>query len=271
MTAQQKLQDRINKNFHICVGLDTDTAKIPPHLLRSSNPVLEFNKVIIENTFREAAAYKINFAFYEKDGLSGIENLIKTREMIPGDLLVIGDAKRGDIGNTSSMYAKFIYDELKFDAVTLHPYMGYDSVQPFLDYGEKLNFILGLTSNKSSNDFEKLELAGGKLLYMKVIEKINEWNSNKNCGIVYGATNLEDLKNDVSLFGDLPVLLPGVGIQGGSLEDVTKLFVENGRNNFIINISRALIYADDTLQFGQVVKNYITTHSEAIQKIIEHN
>ncbi len=269
MTALKKLKNKIDKNLHICVGLDTDTAKIPRHLLRSADPVLEFNKIIIENTYEFTSAYKINFAFYEKLGAKGFEYLSQTRKLIPPDTLAIADAKRGDIGNTSQMYAKAVFDELKFDAVTLSPYMGFDSIQPFLAYKDKLNFILVLTSNKGAEDFEKTKLEDGKFLYQKVLEKIKEWNTEENCGIVYGATNSEELKKDILLFDDLPVLLPGVGAQGGNLEELTKQFISNNRKNFLINISRALLYLNSTPKFGYAVRNYILSQSEKIRQIIE--
>ena len=142
MTAQEKLNNRLKDNLHICVGLDTDETKIPNHLKTSNNPTLEFNKIIIDKTFDSVAAYKINLAFYESSGTKGLDTMMETIEYIPYDTLIIGDAKRGDIGNTSKMYAKSIFEEFKFDAVTLHPYMGSDSLSPFLEYKDKINFIL---------------------------------------------------------------------------------------------------------------------------------
>ena len=179
MTAQEKLKKRTDQNFHICVGLDTDINKLPHHLKDNKNPVLEFNKIIIDSTYKTAAAYKINYAFYEKDGLAGIKNLEKTLKYIPDDILTIADAKRGDIGNTSKMYAGSVFENLNFDAVTVNPYMGIDSVQPFLEFNDKLVYILALTSNKSADDFEKLELTDGTFVFQKVIEKVNEWGPNK--------------------------------------------------------------------------------------------
>ena len=207
MTAQEKLNMRISNGYHICVGLDTDKSKIPQHLSADRNGVLEFNKSIIESTYDIAAAYKINFAFYEEAGPEGMEMLTKTLEIIPDDILVIGDAKRGDIGNTSQMYAKSLFDHYNLDASTLSPYMGRDSLQPFLDYKDKLNFILALTSNSGSQDFEKLELTSGKKVYQEVIEKINSWNSSRNCGIVFGATNLEELKVNIAMVFTLIAML----------------------------------------------------------------
>jgi orotidine-5'-phosphate decarboxylase len=242
MTAQEKISNRISSGYHICVGLDSDIKKIPKSLLKHSNPILEFNKTIIENTYEEAAAYKINFAFYEKDGSRGFDTIHQTLELIPKNILIIADAKRGDIGNTSEMYAQSIFDYFGFDAVTLHPYMGFDSLSPFIGYKNKLNFILALTSNSGAMDFEKQKLDNGKFLYQQVIEKVHDWNINQNCGIVFGATNIDELKNNIDSFKSMPVLLPGVGAQGGSLEEVTRTFSSRKNMNFMINISRALIY-----------------------------
>jgi len=267
MTAQQKLQQKINQNLHICVGLDTDLKKIPDHLKNVSNPIVEFNKVIIENTYKEAAAYKINFAFYEKDGAKGIDNLYKTLELIPDDVLTIADAKRGDIGNTSRMYAESIYNHFNFDSVTLHPYMGFDSLSPFFDYKDKINFILALTSNKGSEDFEKLKLPDGKFLFQKVIEKVVDWNKNLNCGIVFGATNSSELRENVSNIKNLPVLLPGIGAQGGSIEEVVTIFNENNSNQFLINISRSLIYADSSIDFAAATSKTIKDYNSLIRSL----
>ncbi len=254
MNAQQKLLTRLQKGYHICVGLDTDISKIPMYLHSEENPIVKFNRIVIDNTAEYAAAYKINFAFYEKDGAAGFENLLKTLEFIPDDVLVIADAKRGDIGNTSDMYALSVFNHFNFDAVTLNPYMGHDSLLPFLNYNDKINFILALTSNKSSTDFEKQKLTDGTFLFQKVIDNVNKWNINNNCGIVFGATNLEELKANISSFKDLFVLLPGVGAQGGSLQDVVNTFSLNNKINFLINISRSLLYIDKTTEFGKKIK-----------------
>jgi len=268
MTAQEKLQKKINSGFHVCVGLDTDINKIPKHLLGLNNPVLEFNKIVIENTCEHAAAYKINFAFYEKDGAKGFETILDTQKFIPNDVLTIADAKRGDIGNTSQMYAGSIYNYFNFDSVTLNPYMGFDSVSPFLEYQDKINFILSLTSNPSAYEFEKQKLSSGELLFQKVIQKVNEWNKNKNCGIVFGATKLDELKENINSFKDLFVLLPGIGSQGGSLEEVVPVFTQNSNKNFIINVSRSLLYADDSTNFGKSILKYIKDYNSVIKSLL---
>ncbi|MFC2133310.1 orotidine-5'-phosphate decarboxylase [Bacteroidota bacterium] len=265
MTAKDKLKRKTDQNFHICVGLDTDINKIPPYLKKSENPVLEFNRIIIDSTKDAAAAYKINYAFYEKEGLAGIRNLEETLEYIPDDILTIADAKRGDIGNTSKMYAAAVFEHLAFDAITVNPYMGIDSVLPFIEFKEKLVFILALTSNKSAEDFEKLSLSNGMYLFQKVISKVNEWNQNGNCGIVFGATNSDELKANISLFENLTVLLPGVGAQGGSLEDVVASFNDAGLADYIINVSRALLYADQSEKFGRVTRNLLNEYNHKIK------
>lgn len=268
MFAREKLKSKLCKNYHICVGLDTDIEKIPKHLLTEKDPVLEFNKIIIDNTSEYAACYKINFAFYEKFGAKGFEDLAKTLALIPKDIFVIADAKRGDIGNTSEMYAKAVFDELQFDSVTLHPYMGFDSLQPFLNYKDKINFILALTSNKGAADFEKQKMDDGRFLFQHVIEKVNCWNENKNCGIVFGATKIDELKENISSFSDLVVLLPGVGAQGGSLEEVASVFYHSKNNKFLVNISRSLLYSDNSKNFHSKVKDQINNYNRSVLSLL---
>lgn len=267
MKAIDKLKKRFDSGMHICVGLDTDINKIPEFLRDKENPILEFNKGIIEATSEYAAAYKINLAFYEKEGAKGFSELEETVKLINRDIPVIGDAKRGDIGNTSKMYAESIYNHFNFDSVTLHPYMGYDSISPFLAFEDKLNFVLALTSNKSADDFEKLKLSNGKFLYEEVIEKVNAWNSAKNCGIVFGATNPNELESAVASFKELIVLLPGVGAQGGSLEEVVETFRGSGNENFLINVSRGIIYADDSPNYSSAAKEIILDYNRKVQVI----
>jgi len=267
MTAVEKLLSKNREGKFICVGLDSDITKIPPHLKSTANPILEFNQSIINSTKNAAAAYKINFAFYEKDGGMGLKVLSDTIETIPPDILIIADAKRGDIENTSLMYAKSVFDHYKCDAVTLNPLMGKDSLEPFLDYKNKLNFVLALTSNKGAEDFEKLKLASGKFLYQYIIEKVVEWNSNNNCGLVFGATNSSELKENIHSFGSLPVLLPGVGVQGGSLKDVIVAFESAGRNNFLINISRGILYSSGGEDFAEKASEELLNFNKTIGSI----
>lgn len=268
MNALQKLIAANKINKFICVGLDTDPAKLPISIRKESNPVLEFNRRIIDATKDFTAAYKLNFAFYEAEGLNGLMNLEKTLEYIPDNIITIGDAKRGDIGNTSKKYAESIYDQLGFDSVTLHPYMGFDSVSPFLEYDHKLNFILALTSNPGADDIEKLQLSDSMFLYQKVINIVKKWNVKNNCGIVFGATKIDELKTNMSLIDELPVLLPGVGAQGGRLEDIVEVFQEKTRKNYLINISRGIIYKDSSAEFDKAANLEITKLNFSIDKIL---
>ena len=266
MTAQEKLHRQIEKNHHISVGLDTDLDKIPLFMRDEKYPLFEFNKKIIDSTQDSAAAYKINFAFYEKYGSEGIKQLEKTLEYVPEENLIIADSKRGDIGNTSRMYADSVFHHFKADAVTLHPYMGIDTVQPFIDHKDKFSFILALTSNPSSADFEKQLLNSGKPLYSEVINKVNDWNINRNCGVVFGATNPAELSENIGLLKDLVVLIPGIGAQGGDLNEIVKILKISNIDKFIVNISRALIYADSSAVFAEVCRNKLV---ELNDKILE--
>ncbi len=268
MNAQTKLKNKIDKGLHICVGLDSDINKIPPHLKELPLPVFEFNKIIIDATIEYANSYKINFAFYEKDGIEGMETLFKTINYIGKETLIIADAKRGDIGNTSKNYAESIFEYFNCDAITINPYMGLDSVKPFIAYKNKISFILGLTSNSSAVDFEKQKLTNGKFLFQEVIAKVNAWNRFNNCGLVFGATNINELTENISSFNDMPVLLPGVGAQGGSLEKTVEVFKINQKNNFIINISRGLIYINSSKSFWKYVQEKIIANTQRINALL---
>ena len=257
MTSQEKITAKNNEGKFICVGLDTDVSKIPSFLQNDTDGVFKFNQSIIEVTREFAAAYKINFAFYEQAGSEGINELERTVELIPTDILSIADAKRGDIGNTSEMYAKSIYGHFGFDAVTLHPYMGKDSLQPFLNFTDKMNYVLVLTSNLGANDFEKLELKDGRFLYQNILHSVSAWNENSNCGIVFGATKLDELKTNINDFNNLSILLPGVGAQGGSLEDVSRTFNEHERKNYLVNVSRSIIYKSSGEDFAEAARSEI--------------
>ena len=263
MNALEKLIRKNNEGKFICIGLDTDLNKLPAGVRDKPNPVFEFNKAIIEKCSDKAAAYKLNFAFYERDGLNGLKALEDTIALIPDDILIIADAKRGDIGNTSEMYAEAILEKMKFDSITVNPYMGTDSIAPFIKNPDKLTFILALTSNAGAMDFEKQKLENGLCLYQKVIEKVNEWNVKNNCGIVFGATKAEELHQNMDKIGTLPVLLPGVGAQGGSLEDVVKTFKEFNRKNFLINVSRGIIYKSGGDDYAEAALNEILRLNEA--------
>jgi len=268
MTAQEKLKKQNDDLNFVCVGLDTDIQKIPSCLKSLPNPILEFNKRIIEKTSDVAGAYKFNLAFYEKEGSKGIDILHQSIQFIPDDILIIGDGKRGDIGNTSQKYAEMLYDEFKFDSATLNPYMGKDSLDPFLDYKSKLNFVLTLTSNPGSKDFEKIKLADNSLLYHEVIKKVKIWNVNENCGLVFGATKKEELANDINQFDNLPILLPGIGAQGGNLDEVVKIFKQTKLNRFLINVSRGIIYKSTEYDFADKARAELLTMNRIISDIL---
>lgn len=269
MDAIAKLNIANKSGKYICVGLDTDPKKLPVHLSSSSNPVLEFNHRIIESTKDLAAAYKLNLAFYESQGVPGLENLTKTLSLIPNNILTIADGKRGDIGNTSILYARSIFDHFNFDSSTLNPFMGKDSVEPFLDYKDKLNFILVLTSNPGSSDFQKLKLNTGEYLYQDVLRKINNWNAHSNCGIVFGATNLDELRENLKLIGNLPLLIPGIGAQGGSLKDVVDTLFAAKKSSFLINVSRGIIQKSVGEDFAEAAKEELWNLNQIIIKSTE--
>jgi orotidine-5'-phosphate decarboxylase len=253
MNKQQLFENIKEKGSFLCVGLDTDITKIPPFLLDTSDPVFSFNKEIIDATAKYSVAYKPNLAFYESNGLEGWRSLEKTvhyiREKYP-DIFLIADAKRGDIGNTSSMYARAFFEKLDFDAVTIAPYMGEDSVKPFLGYPEKWAIVLALTSNKGAYDFQFLQDAksGGKLFEM-VLKTSQTWGSDGNMMYVVGATKATELAGIRQIVPDHFLLVPGVGAQGGSLQEVA----EYGLNNqcgLLVNSSRAIIYASSGVDFA---------------------
>lgn len=266
MNASEKLSQKNKEGKFICIGLDTDINKIPGFLKDSDDAIFEFNRQIIERTSSSAAAYKLNFAFYENSGSAGLDALKRTIEIIPDDIFIIGDAKRGDIGNTAKMYADSVYNYFGCDASTINPYMGEDSLQPFLQFENKLNFILALTSNPGAEDFEKLKLENGDFLYQQVIRKVNKFNKNNNCGVVFGATQIDELKNNLKLIGSLPVLLPGVGAQGGSLERVVSTFSKEGRLNFLINVSRGIIYKSNLTDFAEAAAEELNNLNEKVRK-----
>ncbi|HMU46174.1 MAG TPA: orotidine-5'-phosphate decarboxylase [Chitinophagaceae bacterium] len=249
MTRQQ-LVDLINKrNSYLCVGLDTDISKIPGHLLSAPDPVFAFNKAIIDSTRDLCVAYKINTAFYEALGTKGWEAMGKTVHYIGDEHFKIADAKRGDIGNTSDQYAKAFFETLPFDAITVAPYMGEDSVKPFLQHDGKWAIVLGLTSNKGANDFE-LQQAGEELLYEKVLKTVSKWGNPENLMFVVGATQAGEFVNIRKITPDHFYLVPGVGAQGGSLKDISEKAM-NKDCGILVNASRAVIYASDGEDFAE--------------------
>lgn len=252
MNNQQLFENIKKKGSFLCVGLDTDIKKIPAFLLDTTDPMFAFNKEIIDATAQYTVAYKPNLAFYESEGLEGWRSLEKTvhyiRENYP-DIFLIADAKRGDIGNTSSMYARAFFEKLNFDAVTVAPYMGEDSVKPFLNYEGKWVVLLALTSNKGAFDFQYIADNSGERLFEKVIRTSQNWGTAENMMYVVGATKAEELSNIRKLAPHHFLLVPGVGAQGGSLQDVTK-FGMNQHCGLLVNSSRAIIYASAGLDFA---------------------
>ncbi len=252
MNFKEKVIQAIKiKNSALCVGLDTEIAKLPDILKNEKDPVLKFNKEIIGATKEFTAAYKPNLAFYEQFGTKGFDYLETTLGYIDSGILKIADAKRGDIGNTSKKYASAFFDYFDCDAVTVSPYMGEDSITPFLGREDKGVFVLGLTSNKGSFDFQMQKMADGRCFYEFVIEKINSWNTKKNCGIVVGATHPEMFENIRKLAPDLPYLIPGIGAQGGDLENTVKYGFVKGDVLSFINSSRGIIYASSGPDFAE--------------------
>lgn len=244
-------QIKTKKSF-LCVGLDTDIQKIPRFLMDTSDPIFAFNKEIIDATHQFAVAYKPNIAFYESMGVNGWNSLEKTvnylRYNYP-DLFIIADAKRGDIGNTSSLYARAFFDAMEFDAVTVAPYMGEDSVKPFLTYVDKWVILLALTSNKGADDFQYMK-ENGEALFERVIKTSSTWGDANNMMYVVGATRAEMLSEIRKLIPNHFLLVPGVGAQGGSLREVAK----NGLNNqcgLLVNSSRQIIYASNSEDFAE--------------------
>ena len=257
MTRDELYGNILRKKSFLCVGLDTDIKKIPEHLLKEDDPVFCFNKAIIDATADFCIAYKPNLAFYEGAGLKGIQALYKTIDYIRTnypDQFIIADAKRGDIGNTSKMYAESFFNEMKVDAVTVAPYMGEDSVTPFLGHDGRWVILLALTSNKGAADFQYIQDQDGKPLYQNVLRKSFEWGGNAdNMMYVVGATRAEMLTDIRLTAPDSFLLVPGIGAQGGSLADVCK-YGMNSTCGLIVNSSRAIIYADNTEKFALVAR-----------------
>lgn len=261
MTKTQLFSQIQKKRSYLCVGLDTDINRIPSHLLKAPNPVFEFNKRIIDATAKYCVAYKINTAFYESAGSKGWESLQKTFEYIPKEFFTIADAKRGDIGNTSKLYAKAFFDPessgLDFDAVTVAPYMGEDSVKPFLEYKNKWVILLALTSNPGSNDFQMLKVVGNKTnkyLFENVIETSQKWGSASQLMYVVGATQKNMLTKIREIAPNHFFLIPGIGEQGGNLKKISV----TGMNNecgLLVNASRSIIYASCDKAFAKSAGN----------------
>ncbi len=254
MNRQELINQIREKKSFLCVGLDTDIKKIPEHLLCEEDPMFAFNKAIIDATAPYCIAYKPNLAFYESNGVKGWISFEKTikylNEHYPHHF-IIADAKRGDIGNTSAMYARTFFEEMNIDSLTVAPYMGEDSVSPFLQYEGKWVILLALTSNKGSHDFQLLEDNQGERLFEKVLKKSQEWGDKDNMMYVVGATQGRMFEDIRKIVPEHFLLVPGVGAQGGSLEEVCK-YGMNKDCGLIVNSSRAIIYADKTERFAEV-------------------
>ena len=262
MTRQELIQNIKAKRSFLCVGLDTDLKKVPAHLLNEEDPIFAFNKAIIDATAAYCVAYKPNLAFYEAFGVKGLMAFEKTvtyiKENYP-DQFIIADAKRGDIGNTSAMYARTFFEEYNLDSVTVAPYMGEDSVTPFLGYDGKWVILLALTSNKGSHDFQLTESTDGEKLFQKVLRKSQEWAGNDQMMYVVGATQGQAFEEIRKIVPDHFLLVPGVGAQGGSLSEVCKYGMTQ-ECCLLVNSSRAIIYADST-------ENFATAAAEAAKTV----
>jgi orotidine-5'-phosphate decarboxylase len=264
----QDLYARINKKkSFLCIGLDTDLLKIPEHLKKLEDPIFEFNKRIIDATKDLCIAYKPNLAFYEAQGPAGLISLQKTIDYIPNDIFNIADAKRGDIGNTSELYARAYFEKFSFDAITVNPYMGNDSVIPFLNFKDKWVILLALTSNSGSQDFQLLKVPEMEL-FKQVIEKSKKWAGKDQMMYVVGATRADHLKDIRALIPDHFLLIPGVGTQGGSLESVVK----NGINKsvgLIVNSSRSIIYASGNEDYDIAAREKAQEIQDEMEKLMD--
>jgi orotidine-5'-phosphate decarboxylase len=253
---EKLLQASRDNDSLLCVGLDIDLTRVPVSILEKDDPIFSFNRAIIDATADLVCAYKPNLAFYEAMGLAGIEALLRTVRYIPANIPIIGDAKRGDIGHTSAAYARSAFEFFGFDAITISPYLGSDSVQPFLEREDKAAFILCKTSNPGGGDFQDLmvgdEESGRMPLYQKVAQKTNEWNVKRNCGLVVGATYPEELRRVREICPDLPVLIPGVGAQAGDLRSAVQYGTNANGDLAIINSSRGVLYASQGDDFAGV-------------------
>lgn len=252
MTTQQLFDQIKVKRSFLCIGLDVDLNKIPSHLLQLEDPIFEFNKSIIDATHHLAVSYKPNTAFYEAYGIKGWQSLAKTIEYINAnypEIFTIADAKRGDIGNTSTMYAKAFFEDLSFDSVTVAPYMGKDSVEPFLAFENKHTILLALTSNQGAFDFQT-QTVDHTVLYKKVLETSKQWKNSENLMYVVGATKADFFEDIRKIVPNNFLLVPGVGAQGGNLADVCKYGL-NDTVGLLINSSRGIIYASNTVDFAE--------------------
>lgn len=254
-----------NKSM-ICLGLDLDPRRMPTEHAKTIKGMFDFAVQIIDSTSDLVCAYKPNIAFYENLGAEGLSLLKLVVDRVPDGVPVIIDAKRGDIGNTAALYAESLYERYRADWVTLNPYMGYDSLRPFLEYKEKGIFVLCLTSNPGAKDFQMLEVEG-KPLYRIVAEKVAFWNKEDNCGLVAGATHEDRLQEIREAAGEMPLLIPGVGAQGGSLESAARLGTDNFRRLALINVSRSVLYASKEDDFAERARAELIKLNETINRL----
>ncbi|MHC1705673.1 MAG: orotidine-5'-phosphate decarboxylase [Tenuifilaceae bacterium] len=272
MNSDQLFEQIQRKKSFLCIGLDTDLSKIPQHLLSSEDPIFEFNKAIVDATADLAIAYKPNLAFYEVHGAPGWNSLQKTvqyiRKKFP-EIFIIADAKRGDITSTAKMYAKTFFQSIDCDSITISPYMGKDSVSPFLEYKNKWVILLALTSNESFSDFQMIESKNSnKRLFEEVIEKSMQWGNENNIMYVVGATRAELFKDIRNIAPNHFLLVPGVGEQGGSLQDVAT-YGMNSKCGLLVNSSRGIIYADNTEKFAESSRNKAFKLQQEMQQILK--
>ena len=271
MTTQQLEQQIQSKKSFLCIGLDVDLNKIPKHLLNTEDPIFEFNKAIIDATHDLCVSYKPNTAFYEAFGIKGWQSLEKTinyiNEKYP-EIFTIADAKRGDIGNTSSMYAKAFFEDLNFDSVTVAPYMGKDSVEPFLAFENKHTIMLALTSNEGAYDFQTKKVEG-KELYKTVLETSKSWKNSENLMYVVGATKAEYFTEIRKMVPNSFLLVPGVGAQGGSLSEVCK-YGMSSNVGLLINSSRGIIYASNEIDFAEKAREEALKLQQEMKFILEN-
>ena len=271
MTTTQLVHQIKTKKSFLCIGLDVDLDKIPQHLLQLEDPIFEFNKAIIDATHDLCVSYKPNTAFYEAYGIKGWQSLQKTIDYLNKkypEIFTIADAKRGDIGNTSTMYAKAFFEDLKFDSVTVAPYMGKDSVEPFLAFEDKHTIMLALTSNEGAFDFQILE-TNRKPLYKQVLETSKTWKNAQNLMYVIGATKAEYFAEIRKIVPDNFLLVPGIGAQGGNLQEVCKYGL-NDTIGLLINSSRAIIYASDKENFAEKARIETLKVQQEMQLILEN-
>lgn len=269
MNRSELIREIKTKKSFLCIGLDTDIKKIPALFSKTTDPVFEFNKAIIDATKDFCVCYKINTAFYESLGSKGWEIMERTLKYIPASIFTIADAKRGDIGNTSDMYARAFFETMNFDAVTLAPYMGKDSLEPFFTYENKWGIVLALTSNAGSADFEQQEI-GNEKLYERVLKTFCEVGNSSNMMFVVGATKPKELVEIRKIIPDHFLLVPGVGAQGGNLNDVAKHGITDDCG-LLINASRSILYAGNGPDFAQLAADEAHRMQKEMEKILSHH